>query len=206
MHHWALELADYRRTVAEAYADARAAGSSAEAWRAWRDRRDALIGPHPQSPLPEAGRTPDWTTPFFDHDPAWRVSGTPTPAAEPVTYDIPHSADGFTTFAEVGQVAFAVDGQPLTLTMFWLDAYGGGLFLPFRDDTGGDQTYGGGRYLLDTVKGADLGVNGQGRLILDFNYAYHPSCAWNDQWSCPLAPPANRLPVSVTAGEQLPLG
>lgn len=206
MNHWTLELADYRRTVAEAYADARAAGSSAEGWQAWRGRRDAVIGTHVQSPLPAGQRTTDWHTPLFDHDPAWRVTGTLTPAAEPVTFEIPHSSDGSTTVVEVGQVAFTVDQQPLTLTVFWLDAYGGGLFLPFRDQTSGSKTYGGGRYLLDTVKGADLGVDRQGRLILDFNYAYHPSCAWSDRWSCPLAPPANRLPVDVTAGEQLPLG
>ena len=69
----------------------------------------------------------------------------------------------------------------------------------------GRETYGGGRYLLDTVKGADLGFDGP-RLVLDFNYAYHPSCAWDSRWSCPLAPPSNWLTEPVRAGELLPLG
>ena len=89
------------------------------------------------------------------------------------------------------------------LELFWLEAYGGGLFLPFRDATGGSETYGGGRYLLDTIKGADLGAE-EGRLVLDFNFAYNPSCAYDPKWACPLSPPANRLPVAVRAGEKKP--
>ena len=89
------------------------------------------------------------------------------------------------------------------LELFWLEAYGGGLFLPFRDATGGSETYGGGRYLLDTVKGADLGTE-EGRVVLDFNFAYNPSCAYDPKWACPLSPPANRLAVAVRAGEKKP--
>ena len=87
------------------------------------------------------------------------------------------------------------------LALFWLDAYGGGVFLPFADATRGRETYGGGRYLLDTVKGADLGEE-DGRLVLDFNFAYNPSCSYDPRWVCPLSPPENRLPVAVRAGEQ----
>jgi hypothetical protein len=61
---------------------------------------------------------------------------------------------------------------------------------------------GGGRYLLDTAKGADLGHEGI-RVVIDFNYAYHPSCVHDRRWSCPLAPPENTLPVAITAGERL---
>lgn len=86
--------------------------------------------------------------------------------------------------------------------MYWIDAYGGGAFVPFRDATSGQETYGAGRYLIDTVKGADLGGE-HGRLVLDFNYAYHPSCAYDPRWSCPLAPPVNRLEGAVRAGERL---
>ena len=88
------------------------------------------------------------------------------------------------------------------LSLFWIDVYGGGVFLPFRDATSGVETYGGGRYLLDTIKGADLGSIG-GLVVLDFNFAYHPSCVHGDQWSCPLAPPENGLAVDVRAGERL---
>jgi uncharacterized protein (DUF1684 family) len=75
------------------------------------------------------------------------------------------------------------------------------LFLPFRDATNGTSTYGGGRYLLDTAKGADLGSVGDA-LVVDFNYAYHPSCFHSARWTCPLAPPRNTLAVAVEAGER----
>jgi uncharacterized protein (DUF1684 family) len=90
------------------------------------------------------------------------------------------------------------------LSLFWLTGYGGGLFLPFRDATNGTQTYGAGRYLLDTAKGADLGSgSAPGTIVIDFNFAYQPSCAFYPQWSCPLAPPENRLEQPIEAGERL---
>ena len=91
--------------------------------------------------------------------------------------------------------------MPCSLALYWLDGYGGGVFLPFADATRGDATYGGGRYLLDTVKGADLG-EADGRLVLDFNFAYNPSCSYDPRWVCPLSPPENRLDVAVRAGER----
>ena len=86
--------------------------------------------------------------------------------------------------------------------MWWLDQYGGGLFLPLRDATAGDASYGGGRYLLDTAKGADLGADGEG-LVIDLNFLYHPSCRYDVRWVCPLAPPGNTIDVPVRAGERL---
>jgi uncharacterized protein (DUF1684 family) len=96
------------------------------------------------------------------------------------------------------------EGHEIRLTLLWLEGYGGGLFLPFRDATCGVETYGGGRYLLDQVKGADLGVRAEGDLVLDFNFAYHPSCAHDPRWTCPLAPPGNVIAQPVRAGEMLP--
>ncbi len=88
------------------------------------------------------------------------------------------------------------------MDLYWLEGYAGGLFVPFADATSGATTYGAGRYLLDTVKGADLGTR-DGRLVLDFNFAYNPSCSYDPRWSCPLAPPGNRLTVAITAGERV---
>jgi len=82
--------------------------------------------------------------------------------------------------------------------------YGGGVFLPFADATSGRETYGAGRYLLDTIKGADLGAVPDGQAVLDFNFAYNPSCAYSNRYVCPLAPRGNRLPAPVRAGEQAP--
>jgi uncharacterized protein len=90
------------------------------------------------------------------------------------------------------------------LAVFWIDAYGGGLFLPLRDATAGSETYGAGRYLLDSIKSADHGSDAEaGTLTLDFNMAYHPSCAYDPRWACPLAGPENRLEVPVRVGERL---
>ena len=85
--------------------------------------------------------------------------------------------------------------------MWWLGSYGGGVFVPLKDASAGQRTYGGGRYVLDTVKGADLGGDAHdGRLVLDLNFAYNPSCAYDPRWSCPLAPEGNRVAAPVTAG------
>jgi uncharacterized protein (DUF1684 family) len=85
-----------------------------------------------------------------------------------------------------------------------MEGYAGGLFLPFRDGTNGTETYGAGRYVLDTAKGADLGAAADGgSLVVDFNFAYQPSCAFDPRWACPLSPPENGLDVPVRAGERL---
>jgi len=88
------------------------------------------------------------------------------------------------------------------LVVYWIAGYGGGVFLPFADATSGKETYGGGRYLLDGIKGADLGMKGD-KIVLDFNFAYNPSCAYSPRWSCPLAPPHNRLRSPVRGGEKM---
>jgi hypothetical protein len=98
---------------------------------------------------------------------------------------------------------FELYGSSRTLGLYWLEGYGGGVFLSFTDATSGEASYGAGRYLLDTVKGADLGMVGE-RLVLDFNFSFNPSCAYDSRWACPLAPAENRLPVEVRAGELLP--
>ena len=72
------------------------------------------------------------------------------------------------------------------------------MFVPVRDTA--PSTYGGGRYLIDTVKGADLGGDGAG-LVVDLNFAYQPSCAYDSAWACPLAGPGNTLPAEVPVGE-----
>jgi uncharacterized protein (DUF1684 family) len=91
-----------------------------------------------------------------------------------------------------------------TLDVWWLGSYGGGLFIPVKDTSAGRTggTYGGGRYLIDTVKGADLGLTGS-TLVLDLNFAYNPSCAYDPEWACPLAPAGNTLHVDVPVGERV---
>jgi uncharacterized protein len=193
-----LALLDWRRQVAGLYADARAQHGRApvDAHAAWRRRRDDLFRAHPQSPLAPEQRASFEGLRYFDYDPRFAFTAPIRPLPQ-TPYDA-HGSDGRTiAMVRIG----AVDLPIGTLEVMWLDAYSGGLFIPFRDATAGATTYGGGRYLLDTAKSADLGMRGDA-LVLDFNFAYHPSCAYDPKWSCPLAPPANRLAVAVTAGER----
>jgi uncharacterized protein len=122
--------------------------------------------------------------------------------AEPQRLEVPTATDGVVPFDRIGAVELERIGR---LDLWWLGGYGGGLFLPLRDGSAGKSTYGGGRYLLDTVKGADLGGD-DGRLVVDLNFAYHPSCTYDPRWSCPLTPEGNRIAAPVTVGELLPPG
>jgi uncharacterized protein (DUF1684 family) len=191
-----LDLLDWKRRIASLYAEVRGAEGPRAGWERWCAKRTELFRAHPQSPVPEEAR-PTFDGPHvYDYDPAWRLLAEVSEAA-PRRFRLPASDGswmGFTRFA----VARA---EGVELELYWLDGYGGGMFVPFADATSGDETYGAGRYVLDTVKGADLGVE-DGRLVLDFNFAYQPSCSYDPRWTCPLAPPANRLEAAVLAGER----
>jgi uncharacterized protein len=196
-----LALLDWKRKVSALYQAVRGSPEPPAAWTSWRAARDDLFRNHPQSPVPvpDRGRL---AVSYYPYDPAARVlaevAGVP-----PVARRVAGSDGGAYQFTRFADARFTLSGHSLALGLYWLEGYGGGLFLPFRDATNGAGTYGGGRYLLDTVKGADLGVR-EGRLVLDFNFAYNPSCAYDSRWSCPLAPPENRLTMAVQAGERAP--
>ena len=196
-----LELLDWKRRVAELYARVRAAADPEAAWRDWRETRDGLFARHPQSPLDAHARATFAGLAYFDYDPAARVLAAVEPT-EPAALEVPMSRGETPSFTRFGRARFELDGAERSLGLYWLEGYGGGVYLPFADATSGAETYGAGRYLLDTVKGADLGED-DGRLVLDFNFAYNPSCAYDPRWACPLAPPENRLPIPVRAGERL---
>jgi uncharacterized protein (DUF1684 family) len=192
-----LDLVDYRRRVSTLYSEVRALRErdASAAHRRWRTLRDELFRTHPQSALPASERAAFRGLPYHDYDPAFAFTATVRPLPHE-RFDVDTSTGGVIPFVRFG----AVDLPIGTLELLWLDEYSGGVFLPFRDATSGKTTYGGGRYLLDTAKGADLGSDGHA-LVLDFNFAYHPSCHYDPQWTCPLAPLANLLPVAVEAGE-----
>ena len=194
-----LTLLDWKRRVFDLYAEVRVDPDPERAWRHWRATRDELFRSHSQSPLPERDRPTFAGLPYFDYDPALRVLAGVEPA-EPALREIATSGEQPYTFRRFAQATFAVAGEERTLGLFWLEGYGGGVFLSFADATSGRETYGACRYLLDTVKGADLG--GEDELVLDFNFAFNPSCAYDPRWVCPLAPPGNRLSVAVRGGER----
>ncbi|HVI85093.1 MAG TPA: DUF1684 domain-containing protein [bacterium] len=199
-----LELLDWKRRVFALYQDVRASPDPLAAWQEWRAVRDELFVAHPQSPVPQSNRPRFAGLSYYQYDPTARVLAVVAPLPFEVA-NLPSSTSSEFSFTRFALARFLLFGLALQLELYWLEGYGGGLLLPFSDATNGEETYAGGRYLLDTVKGADLG-GGADRLILDFNFAYHPSCVYDPRWSCPLTPPANRLAVPVRAGERLPAG
>jgi uncharacterized protein (DUF1684 family) len=197
-----LDLLDWKRRVFALYTEVRSTADQRAGWETWRAIRRDLIRNHPQSPIREPDVRASFEGPwYFDHDPAARVTAK-VEDAEPQRVVVEGSADGRFEMTKVGTARFELHGEPGSLGLYWIEGYGGGLFVSFRDATSGKETYGAGRYLLDTVKGADLGLE-EGRLVLDFNLAYQPSCSNDPEWACPLAPPENRLAVEVRAGERL---
>jgi uncharacterized protein len=196
-----IDLMDWKRTVFDLYAQVRADDDPVSAWRSWRKLRDELFRSHPQSPIPEPHRAGYDGIPMFEHDPAMRVAADLAPG-DGERIEIATSGEAPYAFRRVALARFELGGSPQQLSVFWLEGYGGGLFVSFRDATSGTETYGAGRYLLDTIKGADLGMDGA-RLVLDFNFAYNPSCSYDPRWVCPLAPPENRIDLPVRAGERL---
>jgi uncharacterized protein (DUF1684 family) len=204
-----LSLADWRRRITELYAEVRAMAATdpAIALAHWRAVRERLFREHPQSPVPRSSRA-TFEARHFDHDPALRfeVPVHPAPPPEPgaLAMELPNSGSDSLSFRRIGAVTLGLPVGERRLSVFWLAGYAGGLFIPFRDATNGTETYGAGRYLVDGAKSADLGANPEtGALILDFNFAFQPSCAFDPRWACPLAPPENRLDLPIRAGERL---
>lgn len=194
-----LELADWRRRVFDTYRTARLEPDPSAAWRQWRLARDDLFGNHSQSPIPTEARTGFPGLCYFDYDPAARVlASLDDPDTDTWTFE---AGEGTLTLDCFAVASFRLYGMPQKLRLYWIRAYAGGIFLSFRDATSGRLTYGGCRYLLDSVKGADLGSVGD-EVVLDFNFAYQPSCAYDPRWICPLAPAFNRMDVEVLAGER----
>src|SRR5215204_6569011 len=200
-------LADWRRLVGELYAEVRIVAETdpQAAWEDWRSEREALYRGHPQSPLPvaerESFRAVHWPyderlrcVPWVEPDDpvaAPRAFGSPAePGPLQTPLALPNSGAEEIGFDRLGVVHLGLPTDDARLPVFWMRGYAGGVFLPFRDETNGNETYGAGRYVLDTAKGADLGGDpGAGTLVVDLNFAYHPSCAFDPRWACPLAPP-----------------
>ena len=205
-----ISLADWRRRVSDLYVGVRTVGREdpRAAWDEWRGGREALYRNHPQSPVPAADR-PAFRSNHFEYDPSLRFE-LPVVADEPAAdeagpaLELPMSAGGTMSFTRIGWLDVPFVARSRRLALYWMAGYAGGLFLPFRDATNGQETYGAGRYLLDAAKSADLGGDPDRRtLILDFNFSFQPSCAFDPKWACPLAPRENWLDIPIRAGERL---
>ena len=210
-----LDLYDWRNRVAQMYRERNAAHRAGEnpesVLTRFRAAKDALFVSHPQSPLDLNNRSSFDGLQYFPYDPNLRVQATLALAEAEDTVEAPSSGPHTMPLRRAATLDFAIDGANVRLLVFWIDVYGGGLFVPFRDATGPVETYGAGRYLFDTVKGIDFerdalatdpaGYAG-GEVTLDFNYAYNPSCCYDVRWACPLAPRENWLTVPIRAGER----
>jgi len=194
-----MTLLGWRRHVAAMYAEVRATSGDdpVEAAARFRASRDRLFAEHPDTPLSAEGLTAFRGVPYWPYDPAWRFEAVVEPAPPERVTATSLTGEDF-RLERFGRVTLPFG----SLEVYWIAIYGGGVFIPFRDATNGTETYGAGRYLVDTIKGADLGGTA-GRLVMDFNFAYHPSCAYDPRWSCPLAPRANWLTVPIRVGEHL---
>ncbi|WP_431280478.1 DUF1684 domain-containing protein [Leifsonia poae] len=181
-----------------------AATDPATAHAHWISCRNDLFASHPASPLLPEDRADFMGLPVVPYDPDWRFEVPILAPSEPRRMDVDTGTDGTVPFELLGTARIPLAG---TLDVWRLESYGGGLFVPVKDALAGKPggTYGGGRYLIDTIKGADLGLDasdGEPTLVLDFNFAYNPSCAYDPAWACPLAQAGNTLPIEVPVGER----
>ena len=198
-----LDLLDYRRRTFEMYQQVRTSDlPPAQTCRQFRAQKDDLFRHHPQSALDADQKRSFAGLAYYLYNPAFCLTAPVDGDVEPATFDFDLGGDGAFRMRRFGQVRFTLSSGSGSLFLYWIEGYGGGLFLPFKDGTNSSETYGGGRYLYDTIKGADLG-SAPDHVVLDFNYAYHPSCAYHDRWVCPLAPRENTLDFPIPAGERL---
>lgn len=200
----ALAVADWRRRVHDLYRQVRDADDPARAHSGWVRGRDELFATHPATPLRAEHHAAFEGLAVAAYDPRYRFE-VPIEAADdgPDAFTATTGTDGEVPYERLGRVRLAAPDGEVSLDVWRLASYGGGLFVPVRDATCGRSAYGGGRYVLDTVKGADLGPGEVvDTVVIDLNFAFNPSCAYDPMWACPLAPPGNTTAVPLPVGEQ----
>jgi uncharacterized protein (DUF1684 family) len=174
----------------------------------WRARIEAdrrarveFLRDSPRSPLPPAARGESFPgLAYYDPDPAYRFVTSLHEHDEPEPVTVETTAEGERTYRRWGEFRFDLDGERRTLQAYRpaADPDAGRLWVPFRDETNGEETYGAGRYLdLDPDEHRVAGG-----WVLDFNAAYSPTCAYNHAYECPLVPVENWLDVRIEAGER----
>ncbi len=139
---------------------------------------------------------------YYDYDPAWKIEAAWESLAEPLTMTVPNMSGDFKQVQVTQQAVFTVGGQAVTLLP--MSVGDKEVFFVFRDRTSGRETYGAGRFLKVPVATIETkaGPGGNGKICLDFNFAYNPPCAFTPFATCPLPPPENWLPFAVAAGEK----
>jgi uncharacterized protein (DUF1684 family) len=159
----------------------------------FRREKDEFFRTNPSSPLTPAQRQSFAGLRYFPPNPGLRV--TPEVEEFPIqnTVQMQTTTGDLQSYERFGRIRFAVDGQEAALTLYHNEY---GFFLPFADSLAGKETYGAGRYLEPEPLP-------DGRVLVDFNLAYNPYCAYNEHWSCPITPAENRLKLPIRAGEMV---
>ena len=160
----------------------------------FRKSKDEFMRHNHHSPLTDEQRRTFAGLTYYDENPDLRFSLEVREFDTREVVEMQTSTGDVASYLRWGKVAFDVDAEHVELTLY-KDEGGGEIFLPFADATSGKETYGSGRYLENQTPP-------DGRIRLDFNYAYSPYCAYNEDWSCPLTPFENRLRVPIRAGEK----
>lgn len=158
-----------------------------------RAEKDRFFAMHPHSPLTLEQKRSFECLNYFPENPALRLEVAVEEFAEKDEIEMQTTGGDVQTYARFGKIRFSVDGEEAELTMY---ASPHGFFLPFVDELAGKETYGAGRYL-------EPEMIGDGKFLVDFNLAYNPYCAYNEQWTCPITPRENRLKVPIRAGEKI---
>ena len=160
----------------------------------FRRAKDEFFRDDQQSPLMADQRRGFTGLAYYEENPALDLELTPEAFEERELLAMQTSTGGEAMYERWGLVRFEVESEPAELTLY-RDPHSGAFFLPFQDANAGGETYGAGRYL-------EVQPEADGRLHIDFNYAYNPYCAYNEQWSCPIPPAENRLQTAIRAGEK----
>jgi uncharacterized protein len=170
---------------------------------AFRDGRDKEFRNRAESPLKAEDFTAFKGLNYFPTDDTFRVTAELTRTPDEKVFQMPTSAGTARTFVKYGVLKFTLAEKTHTLSIYQADAdsrarhpeYADLLFIPFRDQTNGSETYGAGRYI-------DIKMPKDARVTIDFNLAYNPNCAYGrNDFSCPVPPKENFLQTRVTAGE-----
>lgn len=176
-----------------------------DAVEAHRERKDEYFRDDPHSPIPPEERGSFDGLAYYPPDDDYRfvLPLHEHQEKEPVT--VATSTEGERTYLLWGEFRFEVDGETVEVQAYKAHPDDERLWVPFRDATSGEETYGAGRYLdlereTHRVRGGDRGNDGE--WVLDFNQAYNPTCAYSDRYECPLPPIENRLDVPIEAGEK----
>ena len=204
-----LSLINWRREIFEIYSDIRRESNGKTAWEKWRVKREELFKHHPESPTFNIKSIPgSYAQPIlYPYNPNFCLSSKYKVLESSEILELLTDNNSITRIQPFLETTNLFEKLNIELTIFKILGYGGGLFMPFFDigcSSKGDN-YEGGRYLIDTIKGADLGESRKNELRLDFNFSYNPSCSYNSKWTCPIIKHYNIIPVLIDAGEKKPI-